>query len=77
MLCYIRLHVELTMRAKGVLLAREYDMDVQIDEDVREKFVELHELESNIGKAGMLAIKPYINLNRKELWQLFLLEGQG
>jgi len=76
MLGYIRLHVELTMRAKGVLLAREYDMDIQIDEDVREKFVELHELESNIGKAGMLAIKPYINLNRKELWQLFLLEGQ-
>jgi RsiW-degrading membrane proteinase PrsW (M82 family) len=77
MLCYVRLHVELTMRAKGMLLAREYGMDVQIDEDVREKFVELHELESNIGKAGMLAIKPYINLNRKELWQLFMLEGQG
>jgi len=77
MLGYIRLHVELTMRAKGMLLAREYDMDVQIDENVREKFSELHELESNIGKAGMLAIKPYINLNRKELWQLFLLEEQN
>ena len=76
LLCYIRLHVELAMRAKTMLMAREYDMDVKVDEEIRDKFGELHALERNIGKAGILSIKPYLNMSRKELWQLFLLEEQ-
>jgi RsiW-degrading membrane proteinase PrsW (M82 family) len=76
MICYIRLHVELAMRSKSMLMAREYGMDVGVDREIRDKFDELHALERNIGKAGILAIWPYLNMSRKELWQLYLLEEQ-
>jgi len=74
MICYIRLHVELAIRSKSMLMAREYGMDIGIDNETRARFDELHALEQNIGKAGILAIRPYLNMSRKELWQLFLLE---
>ena len=59
-----------------MLMAREFGMDVKIDEEIRDKFKELHALEKNIGKAGILALGPYLNMSRKDLSQLFLLEGQ-
>ena len=76
MLCYIRLHIELAMRAKSMLMAREFGMEIEKDKDVDDKFRELHALEQNIGKAGLLVMRPYLNMNRKDLWQLFLLEDQ-
>jgi len=74
LLCYIRLHVELSIRAKSMLMAREYGMEVKTDQEIRDKFAELHALESNIGKSGMLAMRPYLNMSRKELWALFIFE---
>ena len=35
MLCYMRLHVELALRAKGVLLMRESGLEAPIDEETR------------------------------------------
>ena len=74
MLCYIRLHIELALRAKSMLMAREFGMDVKMDEEVKAKFTELHSLEQSIGKAGLLAMRPYLHLSRKDLWQLFMLK---
>jgi len=76
MLCYIRLHIELAIRAKSMLMAREFDMDIKTDEEIDNKFKELRALEQSIGKVGLLAMRPYLNLSRKDLWQLFLLEKQ-
>jgi RsiW-degrading membrane proteinase PrsW (M82 family) len=76
MLCYIRLHVELAIRAKAMLIAREFEMDIKMDDEIEYKFKELHALEKSIGKAGFLAMRPYLHLSRKDLWQLFLLEEQ-
>jgi len=76
MLCYIRLHIELAIRAKSMLMAREFGMDVKIDDEIKDKFIELHALEKSIGKAGFLAMRPYLHMGRKDLWQLFLLEEQ-
>jgi hypothetical protein len=72
--CYIRLLVELAMHAKTMLIAREYGMDVEVDEEIRDKFGEPRALERNIGKVGILAIRPYLNMSRKDFWQLFLIE---
>jgi RsiW-degrading membrane proteinase PrsW (M82 family) len=74
MLCYIRLHIELAIRAKSMLMAREFGMEVNTDKEIEDKFKELHALEQSIGKAGFLAMRPYLHMNRKDLWQLFLLE---
>ena len=73
MLCYLRLYTELALRAKGVLLMRENGLDMPVGERTREKFVELEYLESSIGRTGILAMRPFLHMTRKDLWQLTVL----
>ena len=74
MLCYLRLYTELALRAKGVLMMRENGLDVPVGERTRAKFEELTFLEQSIGKTGLLAMKPFLHMTRKDLWQLYVLE---
>lgn len=74
MLCYLRLYTELALRAKGLLMAREGGLEVPVGERTREKFQELHYLEKSIGKTGCLAMKPYLHMTRKDLWQIYLVD---
>ncbi len=71
--CYIRLHLELALRAKGILMMRENGFDVPEDPEIREKFTELAYLENSIGKTGRLALAPILNISRQELWQIYFL----
>jgi RsiW-degrading membrane proteinase PrsW (M82 family) len=73
LLCYVRLHTELAMRAKGLLMARENGFDVPLDEDTTAKFKEIEYLEQSIGKTGLLAIHPMLHISRKDLWQFNVL----
>jgi protease PrsW len=75
-LCYIRLHTELALRAKGILMMRESGFEVPVDDETRAKFAELRYLEGSIGKSGLLAVKPLLHMNRKDLWQLYMLDNQ-
>ena len=74
MLCYLRLYTELALRAKGVLMMRENGLDTPVGERTRAKFEEMHYLESSIGKTGCLAMRPFLQMTRKDLWQLYVLE---
>ncbi len=74
MLCYIRLYTELALRAKGVLMMRENGLDTPVGERTRAKFEEMHYLENSIGKTGCLAMSPFLQMTRKDLWQLYVLE---
>ena len=76
MMAAFRLHIELAIRTKRMLMARKFGMDVKMDDQSRDKFRELHALENSIGKAGFLAMRPYLHMSRKDLWQLFMLEKQ-
>ena len=73
MLCYLRLYTELALRAKGVLLMRENGLDTPVGERTQEKFAELEYLENSIGKTGILAMRPFLHMTRKDLWQLNVL----
>ena len=74
MLCYVRVHGELAVRAKGVLLLREAGMpDLPIDAETGARLAELGQLERAIGKTGMLALRPLMMATGKEIWQLTLL----
>lgn len=73
MLCYLRLHVELALRAKGLLMMRESGFQVEMDADTREKFAELVYLEKSIGRTGKLAMAPFLHTSGKELWQMNVL----
>lgn len=74
MLCCLRLHGELALRAKGALLMRESGIDEPaLDPETRDKLAELAQLERAIGKAGMLALRPLMIATGKDIWQLTLL----
>jgi RsiW-degrading membrane proteinase PrsW (M82 family) len=71
--CYLRLHTELAIRAKGLLMLREQGMDAPLDEASKASLTELDSLERTVGKAAMLSIRPMLNLGAREIWQLRLL----
>jgi RsiW-degrading membrane proteinase PrsW (M82 family) len=76
MLCLLRLHGELALRAKGVLLLRESGMEeLALDEETQDKLAELAQLERAIGRTGMLALRPLMIATGKDIWQLKLLKG--
>ncbi|MCX6152472.1 MAG: PrsW family intramembrane metalloprotease [Ignavibacteriales bacterium] len=70
MICYIRLYLELSLRAKSNLLLTESGFAVNKDEDVQQKLNELKYLKKNIGKTGILAISPVLRINQKDIWKL-------
>ena len=74
LLCYLRIRTELALRAKGILMMRESGFAAAPDEATRAKFAELDYLEKSIGPTGLLALKPFARMSRKDLWQLFQIE---
>lgn len=72
-LCYLRLYTELALRAKGILIMRENGFDAPVDEPTKAKFAEMSYLEDSIGRTGLMAIQPMLHMNRKDLWQLYML----
>lgn len=75
--CYLRVYLELAIRAKGVLLMRESGLNIQADAEIKEKFIEMKYLEKSIGTAGKAVLKPLLHSSQKELWQIYFLEGQN
>ena len=47
LLCYLRLHTELALRAKGILMMRESGFDSPLDDQTRAKFDEVRYLEKD------------------------------
>jgi RsiW-degrading membrane proteinase PrsW (M82 family) len=74
MLCYLRLHLELSIEAKGLLLLRDAGFQIPLDTEVNEKFSELRFLEKSVGKTGILALHPFLHTRTKDLWQMTMLE---
>src|SRR5512139_878520 len=71
MLCYLRLHVELALRAKGVLMLKESGFEEPpMDDELKAQIEELRYLERSLGKSGELALRPIVMTTGKDLWQL-------
>jgi RsiW-degrading membrane proteinase PrsW (M82 family) len=73
LLCYLRLHTELSIRAKGLLMMRESGFMDKAGEHTRSKLEEMRYLEKSIGATGKLAIKPFLRMSQKDLWQFYML----
>lgn len=73
MLCMLRIHAELSVKAKGIILMREAGFDVPPEPGILEAFQELQYLEKSIGKTGKLALYPFLHISDRELWQLHML----
>jgi len=77
LLCLLTVHLELSLRAKGMLIARAVGVEVPVDAQVRANLVELHHLERVVGPTGCLAILPLRQRSRRDLWQILLLERES
>lgn len=73
LLCYLRLHIELSIRAKGLLMMRESGFMNKTGEETKAKLEEMKYLEKSIGATGKLALKPFIRMSREDLWQFYML----
>lgn len=74
-LCYLRTYAELSLRAKGQLMAREHGLPVPpVDEATRARLDELRHLERSLGRSELRALAPLLPMKRKDLWQLNLLQ---
>jgi RsiW-degrading membrane proteinase PrsW (M82 family) len=74
MLCLIRVHLELSLTAKGTMLLRGAGFKVSPDPQVRAKLEELRYLERSIGPVGRLALSPVLRTSSRDLWQLYMLK---
>jgi RsiW-degrading membrane proteinase PrsW (M82 family) len=74
LLCTLRLHVELALRAKGLLMMRENGIEVPMDEETRARFDELRYLQKSVGPTALRALRPLLHVSPRDLWQMYLLE---
>jgi hypothetical protein len=74
MFCYLRLHVELSMRATGMLMMRESGFPTEPHPEVQGMLEELRYLEKSIGRTGRRTMKPFLRLSPRDLWQIYMLE---
>ena len=75
LLCYLRLHTELSIRAKGLMMMRESGFMDKTGEETKAKLEELNYLEQSIGTTGLLAIKPFMQMSQEDLWQFYMLSN--
>ena len=72
--CLLTIHLELSLRAKGQLMARAHGIELPVDESLRANLEEMKYLEKAVGTTGCLAILPLRRQSRRDLWQVLLLE---
>jgi len=77
MYCFISLYLELSMKAKTMMMLREQGLITPPDPEIPDKLVELKTLRKNIGRGGMLAISPVLRVRSKDLWKMELLSHHG
>ncbi len=76
MLCYMRLHLELALQAKGVMMLRQANLNFTRDPELQDQLAELRHLERHIGVTGKLAITPFLRTSSRDLWQIYMLDDQ-
>jgi RsiW-degrading membrane proteinase PrsW (M82 family) len=70
MFCLLRIHTELALRAKGIMMMRQAGIEMPPDPELKEQLNELKFLERSIGPTGKLAIQPFVHTSSRDLWQL-------
>jgi hypothetical protein len=76
MICYLRVYLELSICAKGLLLMQQHGYKLDLDEENKDKLEELKYLQESIGKTGERALAVIYRAEPKELWQIFLLHNR-
>jgi protease PrsW len=75
MFCLLQLDLELAIRAKGLLMAREAGIDLPPDEGLRRQLAERDYLQHAIGQTGLLALRPLQVTSDRDDWHQYLLKS--
>jgi protease PrsW len=76
MFCLMRLELELGIRAKGMLMAREAGLEMPLDDELTAGLAEVRYLEKAIGPTGLIALTPLQVSSDRDAWHKFLLDEQ-
>jgi RsiW-degrading membrane proteinase PrsW (M82 family) len=76
MFCLLQLDLELAIRAKGILLARDAGLQVPVDPAMKDRLAERAYLRKAIGKTGLIALRPLQMTNAKDDWHEYLLKNR-
>ena len=77
MFCLLQLELELAIRAKGMLLARDAGLEVPVDDELRASLAERAYLHRAIGPTGLLALRPLQVTGDRDEWNQYLLRHTG
>ena len=73
-LAYIQLNLELSIKAKGMLLMKEAGFETKEEENIKSMLNELDFLSKSIGKTGIRTLMPIISISKKDLWKINMLK---
>ena len=73
MFCLLQLDLELSIRVKGMLMAREAGFEVPVDDALRARLEERAYLEQAIGRTGLIALRPLQVTGDRDQWHRYLL----
>jgi RsiW-degrading membrane proteinase PrsW (M82 family) len=74
MFCLLQLDLELGIRAKAMLIARQAGVEMGVDAALRARLAERAYLERAIGRTGLLALRPLQMTGHRDRWHRYLLE---
>lgn len=77
MLCLLRIEVELSIQAKGVLIARDAGVAMPVHPDAHSAVEEIRQLRASIGRTGLLALAPVHVTTHRDDWHRYLLTGRA
>jgi len=77
MFCLLQVELELSIRAKGMLMAREEGLDVPVDDSLRAQLAEREYLMRSIGHTGLVALRPVQPSNDRDEWLQYVLREAG
>lgn len=70
MYCYLKLYLELSIKAKSNIMLKENDIEIPYDPELLGKLAELKALRKKIGKVGELVLSPLVKMNYRNLWKI-------
>jgi RsiW-degrading membrane proteinase PrsW (M82 family) len=74
MFCLLRLELELSVQAKGLLIAREAGLELPVSADLEATLAERRYLQESIGPLGLLALRPLQVTSHRDTWHRHLLQ---
>jgi len=73
MYCLLRLELELSVRARAMIMARDAGLELRGDDDLESSLAERDYLHRSIGRAGLLALRPLQVTTPRDRWHRALL----